>query len=483
MMGVTQLIAFVSAMIQIRGLVGENGILPVKRLVAQIKRSSDNGLFEWPSILYFNPSDSSLQSLCLLGAVTSAFIITGLVQKGALFLNTLLYLSLIHAGQVFFNHPWDSLLVEASVVAFFLAGKNLTDRYHLAIVPNQAGFWLARVLLFKVLFQAGLAKILNADTSWTSLTAFQSHFLTQPLPFPLSWYASQLPPSLLKLATAFTLVMELFFSWLILIPSSLGPWAGMIFAPMVGLQILMMLTGHCGFFYLITLSLSLMLIDDDLFHEWIPKGLFWRLYVHPYAGEYLSRKSFLAPIYLICTVILLGLNILVQMDTPLPPRLKSHYLGAQNIAGRFRLINNYDKDLIIPQARREIVVEGSNEGSSWREFHFYYKVGDPQKRPPWTLFFHLPRLDWQIWSAAQDPEHRPVWIKNLFFRLLEGSYDVHLLLDLSEEHTPPKFLRAILYDYQWSVPTLKKKGIWWIRSPMGSYQNMTTLGPLEASPK
>lgn len=476
LMGVIYLIAFISALSQIRGLIGENGILPVKNIVTKVKASSSINLYHWPSILYFDPSDSMLQALCLLGAIASAFIITGLIQRWMILFNFVLYLSLVHAGQEFFMYQWDSLLLESSVVAFFLASKNLTDRYNLAIVPNVFALWVARFLLFKLMFQSGLVKILSHDPTWGGLTALQYHFMTQPLPNPLSWYAHHAPVSLLKLGTAMTLALELIFSWMILIPNRFGPWAAIIFTPMAALQILIMMTGNYGFFNLLTLALCLMLVDDDLFHEWLPKKVFWNLYVHPYAQDFIERKSFLAPLYLLCTTCLFVLTTFYQLKLPLPDHIKSVYQSTQNTVGRFRLINTYGLFSVMTKTRPEIIIEGSMDGKNWEEIYFRYKIGRTQKRPPWA-FFHMPRLDWQMWFAALGTYENSPWFGAFLTRLLEGSTDVDLLLEESLDKSYPKFIRAYLYEYNFSPYQSQKSGIWWNRTPLKPYRGVTTLNP------
>jgi hypothetical protein len=46
--------------------------------------------------------------------------------------------------------------------------------------------------------------------------------------------------------------------------------------------------------------------------------------------------------------------------------------------------------------RREVIIEGSDDGRNWEEYEFYYKPGDVKQRPPFVIG-HLPRLDWRLW--------------------------------------------------------------------------------------
>ena len=64
--------------------------------------------------------------------------------------------------------------------------------------------------------------------------------------------------------------------------------------------------------------------------------------------------------------------------------------------------------------RPEISIEGSDDGETWREYTFRYKVSDPN-RPPRQVAPHQPRLDWQMWFAALSSP--PVWVLALLLPL------------------------------------------------------------------
>jgi len=78
---------------------------------------------------------------------------------------------------------------------------------------------------------------------------------------------------------------------------------------------------------------------------------------------------------------------------------------------------------------------------------------------------HQPRLDWQMWFAALgDYRHNP-WLISFMQRLLEGSAPVIGLLKVNPfPRAPPRYIRAMLYDYRFtSAPTRRAEGLWWKR--------------------
>ena len=90
---------------------------------------------------------------------------------------------------------------------------------------------------------------------------------------------------------------------------------------------------------------------------------------------------------------------------------------------------------------------------------------------------HQPRVDWQLWFAAFEGEAQNRWIEGLVYQLLRGSPDVLALLGSNPfpDH-PPKFVRAMLYDYRFTdAATRAKTGEVWQRREDGVYLPQVSL--------
>ena len=68
------------------------------------------------------------------------------------------------------------------------------------------------------MFLSGLVKLQSQCPTWEGLTALQYHFATQCLPTPIAWFAHQLPPIILKAGVAATLLIEIPWTFLLLMP-------------------------------------------------------------------------------------------------------------------------------------------------------------------------------------------------------------------------------------------------------------------------
>jgi hypothetical protein len=137
---------------------------------------------------------------------------------------------------------------------------------------------------------------------------------------------------------------------------------------------------------------------------------------------------------------------------------------ALDAAGALRSVNTYGLFAIMTTRRPEIIIEGSDDGATWKPYEFKWKPGDVTRRPAFTGL-HLPRLDWQMWFAALDSYQRSPWFAHLLERLLEGSPDVLALLERNPfPERPPRYLRAVLYEYRFTdAATRAQTGAWWER--------------------
>ena len=84
--------------------------------------------------------------------------------------------------------------------------------------------------------------------------------------------------------------------------------------------------------------------------------------------------------------------------------------------------------------------------------------------------YHL-RLDWLMWFSAMSTPAEHQWFPRLLSRLLEGDPGTLALIDTNPfpDH-PPKFVRAVYYEYRFTTPEERRQtGAWWHRDFVGLY--------------
>jgi hypothetical protein len=457
-LGLVYLTAFLSAWVQIHGLVGSRGIVPVADYLAARQRHGLGSFAEFPTLCWLDASDRSLSLQCAAGVGLSCLVVLGVAPAPALALLWLLHLSITTAGNLFFAYQWDTLLQETGLLAIFYAPATLLPRATRETQPSRLVRWLLLWLLFRLIFGSGISKLMSHDPTWRDLTALQFHYETQPLPPWTAWYAHQLPGVLQRFSCLLTLVIELLVPWFVL---GSRRCRLVMFAAAVALQMAILLTGNFGFFNLLTIVLCVPLLDD----AWFPASLRRRLGFSP-GGDMRPRSGrwpgvFAWPLTMVIVLVSLP-QFLAQCGAWLPwPGFVVRLVGA---AEPFRSINTYGLFAIMTTTRVEIIVEGSDDGVTWRPYQFRWKPGDPRHRPSFCVG-HLPRLDWQMWFAALSPPRDSPWLTAFLRRLSQGSPEVLALLwDNPFPERPPRMVRASYYEYRFTDrATRRATGAWWAR--------------------
>src|SRR3984957_15724019 len=437
------MIAFASLTVQITGLIGSGGVLPLGGYLRAVSKTlGARGYWDMPTIFWLAHGDGFLKAASIAGAALGIVLLLGILkgfwERLLLAALYLLYLSFCTAGQDFLSFQWDSLLLETGFLAIFLGNSRFV-------------VLLFRWLLFRLIFLSGVVKLTSQDPVWRDWTALAFHYMTQPLPTPLAWYMYQLPLALQRFSTAFTLFVELAIPFLFF---AFRPWrlVGAFFA--LFLQFLIFLTGNYTFFDLLTMSLCVFLFDDRALD-------FLRL------GTGAARTSLIAVLAVTAIVLVLSVSELHQMFFEAPFESENALV---RIAGPFQIANTYGLFASMTTVRPEIVVEGSNDGVTWLDYEFPYKPGDLRQPPHWVAPYQ-PRLDWQMWFAALSDYRGAPWFTNFMVRLLQGSPDVLRMLKKNPfPDAPPKYVRAELFDYSFTnFATRRATGDWWARLPRGLY--------------
>jgi hypothetical protein len=141
-----------------------------------------------------------------------------------------------------------------------------------------------------------------------------------------------------------------------------------------------------------------------------------------------------------------------------------------------RSVNRYGLFAVMTTTRPEIIVEGSNDGTTWLPYEFKYKPGDLRRRPPWVAPYQ-PRLDWQMWFAALGQYDQEPWFRSFCGRLLQGSRPVLALLARDPfQGSPPRFIRSELFRYRFSdEATRQRDHVWWTRERIGPYSPVVSF--------
>ena len=466
LLGLVYFLAFASLAPQILDLIGAGGLLPA---AAYLDRAYElwgaAAYLRLPTLLWLWPSDTFLAGLCWFGMALSVATMAGMAPRAILPALWVGYLALVVAGQDFLSFQWDVLLLETGLLAVLCAPAGRRVALGTGDEPNAAGRWLVWGLAFKLTFLSGLTKLTSGDATWRSLTALEHHYETQPIPTWIGWYAHNAPDWFGVLSVGVMFAIELAVPFVIFVPARFRRIRMTGCGLLCLLQVLIAATGNYGFFNLLAVVLYLSLLDDAAIASLLRLGVStagmrrdvrrpapsWRR--HARAGA---------------AALLLGLSAVAmvrEIRRPAPmPAWADTVLGS---VAPFRSVNGYGLFRVMTIERLEIIVQGSADGSTWREYPFKWKPGDPTRAPGFVQP-HMPRLDWQMWFAALDPRDNTHWLLPLAERLLANDPAALDLLDGNPfPETAPRFIQLMMYRYRFATSDETAGGAWWIRERLG----------------
>ena len=464
LLGLIYFSAFVSLATQVKGLVGSHGILPARAFLLTKQCWGPARFAQIPTLCWWTTGDGFLQVLCWGGAVLSLFLLSGVAPAPVLVLLWAFYLSLFNVCRIFLGYQWDILLLETVFLAVFIAPFELLPGFPPATAPSPVILWLLWWLLFRLMFSSGFVKLRSGDRAWRNRTALKYHYQTQPLPTWTAWYMHQLPAGFHTVSVLVLFSVELVMPAFVFAPPPLSYLAGAAF---ITLMLLIMGTGNYCFFNLLGIALSILLFDDAV---WL--RLFRRLlpgFESVPAAPIVRGWPAAITVPVAVVIGLLSLEVVGRLGrfTSRWPKPLEQLMGWLE---PFRLVNGYGLFAVMTTERPEIIIEGSHDGVTWRAYEFKWKPGEVTRRPRFVAP-HQPRLDWQMWFAALSFYHGSPWFGQFLLRLLENSPDVLALLSKNPfADNPPRFIRAVLYDYRFTdFAARRATGAWWRRERRGLY--------------
>jgi lipase maturation factor 1 len=480
-LGLIYFSAFYALLFQVRGLIGSRGILPAADYFQAARPLGALRFWYAPSLLWLSGSNHFLMAICWIGLISSLVLVANIWPRAMLLACFVCFLSFVSAAQDFSGYQSDGMLLEAGFLSLFLAPAGVfpgfgTDR-PIARAPMLLLLWE----WFRIYFESGMVKLLSGDRSWRNLTAMYEYYQNGPLPTWIGWYLQHLPNWFHIATAAATLVMELVLVWMAFLPR---PWRIACFFIVTVWQVGVIATANYAFLNYLVLVLAIFLLDDSFLKHAFP----WRWWPSFKADrrdanteELISTsdeitiptyvelwRSFRSAVFaFILTWIFYATTVpLIQMfwrSVPLP---------ARPIAALepFRIANQYGLFAVMTPHRYEIEFQGSNDGQNWVAYPFRYKPQEVKDRPR-IYAPYQPRFDWNLWFASLGPWRQNLMVPETEERLLENDQDVLGLFGRNPfPDAPPRFVRAVLWQYWFSTPDQRHaEGVWWRRQLLGLY--------------
>jgi len=461
LLGMVYAIAFLVSIHQVLPLIGSNGLLP---LDAYLQRFSDAigptaGFIRLPSIFWFGHSDTALLAAAWTGFILSCVVIAGFANAPLMTILWFLYMSFVNAGQEWYGYGWEIQLLETGFLAIFLCPFRDMRPFPKRPPPILI-IILFRWLTFRIMMGAGLIK-LRGDDVWRNSTALYYHFETQPLPGPLSRWFHFLPRAILKFGVWYNWLAELVAPLFVFWPRIARHIAGIV---IIGLQLILILSGNLSFLNWLTVVPALACFDDAFWSKLLPKALVRRAQTADANAEP-SRPMQIITWVVTAVIGLLSIQPAVNMLSP-------HQIMNTSF-DPLNLVNTYGAFGSVGKERYNIVFEGTTDSipdstANWKPYPYKGLPVALDQRPPQVAPYQL-RLDWEMWFAAMSsPEEYP-WTQTLVKKLLHNDPGaLSLFAGNPFPRQPPRYIRAVLYRYYFARPDTSRH-TWWTRQHLGNW--------------
>ena len=385
------------------------------------------------------------------------------------------------------------MLLEAGFIALFFAPGGLRPGLGAARPPSRASTFLLQWEWFRIYFESGLVKIASGDPTWRNLTAMDEYYQNGPLPTWLGWYVQHLPQRFHAATAGLTLVVELFLVLMLFLPRRFRLVLFFIVTPF---ELGIIATANYCFLNYLVLWLGVLLLDDEfLTRVWPyardrrdaerkrlatavgsatvhgPEG--WDGTVWRRRGTMMLPALCLSWVFYGTFVLLLPtLSYVLHLPVLELPVQAARLIQPLSIANRYGLFAR------MTWARYEIEFQGSDDGYNWIPYPFRFKPQDLE-RPPLVYAPYHPRFEWNLWFAMLASINESPWVVNAEARLLEASPPVLALFAGNPfAGPPPKFVRAVIYQYWFTdLEAHRRTGLWWRREYLGRFGPTLTLRP------
>ena len=429
------LAAFVSLHVQLEGLFGSDGVVPLAPRLEHV------GFTDVPSLLVLTgASDGAMGLVALVGELASVALLVGVLPGLAALVAFAAYLSFVGVGWPFVPLQWDTLLLEALVLTALASpwDRVLVRPSALSEPPVMARVAIV-FLACRLHVASGLVKVLSGDPHWAALDALDYHFETQPLPTPLAPLVHALPTSIHAAMTLVVYGLEIVLP--LAAPARVArPW---VLAGLWLLQLTIALTGSYGFFNALSAVLALPLLEDAPLARgapWLARRVGVEPATEPRRG---ARRVGVVGALAIGLVTLGALDFLETVGARFPEPIED----ARAALGRLHLTSPYGPFGVMTTVRREISIEVSPDGARWEAVRFHHKPDDVAASLP-IVPLHMPRMDWMLWFAALGEPEDARWVLLIERGLLEDRAAVRGLFAEVPFAGQVRFVRAVRHRYR-----------------------------------
>jgi hypothetical protein len=408
--GLVYILIFAGIVVEGRALIAPDGVLPVTEALAQVKELVPGKLaaFFWaPSFFWISGGSGMITALAWIGLGAAVALVLNLWPRMALLICWATFLSFVSTWGKFSPAQLDRLMLEAALLAIPFAPRGFRPRLGADSPPRPIALFMMRWLLFRVMLESGLVKLIGADPHWQDFTAMDVMYETAVSPTVLGYWVHHFPHAFHLFEIALTFAAELAAPLLALFGGRTGRWIA--FLCWSALQIGIQLTCNFGWLNLAAFGLGFLLLDDQMIARFVG-----RLKKN---GEAFSVEAAIPASTTSWHTqglrVALGLHFCLTLfylaeacGIPTEAALRSR-ASPIVFLGQFRSANGYFLYAGFDAAHYQVDFEGSNDrGKTWRTYE-YRHIPQRIDRAPQFVAPWFPRFEATIQIEGSRPAEVP----------------------------------------------------------------------------
>jgi len=263
--GLVYVFAFWNIVREGQALIGPDGIVPASALLQHLRAVFPDAItafFRAPSLLWINSGAGMFTLLSWTGLAAAVAVVLNIAPRWALTACWIIFLSFVTVFTIFSSTQMDQLILEVALLCIPYAPGGLRPGLGQHAPPRPIALFMVRWLLFRVMFESGLFKIISGDVHWQNLTAMDIMYETAPFPTILGYFDHQMSHAYHVLEIALTFAAEILAPVLMIFAGRRGRWFALVVWTIFQLGI--QLTANFGWLNFAAMGLGLVLLDDQI---------------------------------------------------------------------------------------------------------------------------------------------------------------------------------------------------------------------------
>ena len=482
--GLVYILVFAGILGEGQALVGPRGLIPLASFFTDLHARfpfAPAAFVQAPSLFWAGTGAGMITAVAWLGLLAAVALVLNLWPRMALFACWAALLSFVSTWGIFSGSQVDQLMLETALLCIPFAPSGYRPALGATSPPRALAMFMMRWLLFRVMFENGVVKVISGDPRWRDFTAMDVLYETSPFPTILGYLDHQLPHGYHLFEVALTYAAEFVAPLLAVFAGRRGRWAALVI--WVTFQAGIQLTNNFGWLNTASIALGLLLLDDQMLAAAAAKLRLRRL-VEFLAARAVKRSAPLLSAWrrrglgaalwthFALTLIFFGLLCSQGMEGfPAAVGRPVKFLFENfHSANAFTLYGG-----LLP-ARFGIEFEGSNDGGvTWRPYEFRYQPQRVDRMCPYIAPWY-PRFEATLQIEVTHSTPSPLY-SLVATHLLQGDQAVTGLFARDPfPGRPPAIIRLPAYRLTFTdSSTRRATGAFWHKELEGEYLPMMHL--------